>query len=141
MAALKQLINPKDLKTNYINFLANGKKLRSNVHYDKVLDTLFIMLVSPEIETVVHYIDDFVGLVYDPRNLEVVGVQIEGFKEFAQKHQSVEKAWEIKLDCNQVDDLGDLYSVKDQKEKIFVREVAKVAEKSYSYHDHEMANA
>jgi hypothetical protein len=141
MATLERLVKNKDLKMNYVSSLAKGIPTKTYVHFDKILDTFFVMFVSPETETVIHYIDDYVGLMYDPQNLEVVGVQIESFKEFAQQNQSIEKAWEIKIDCAKVDDLGDLYTVKDKKEKIIAREIAKVAEATISYNDYEMARA
>jgi len=54
--------------------LLNGK---ATLQYNPVSDILLVMFVPLTVETVVHYINDYVGLLYKPDTMEVVGLQIE----------------------------------------------------------------
>ena len=49
------------------------------VDYDRDFDALFVRIVPLDIETVVHYISDRIGLLYEADTYEIVGVQIENF--------------------------------------------------------------
>lgn len=52
-----------------------------SVNYDKYIDMLVVYVINPELsETIVRYLDEFVGLIYTSNNMNVVGFQIEGFK-------------------------------------------------------------
>ena len=141
MAVLKQLVNTKELNIDHLVSLASGKVSPVYVRYDDCLDTFFIMFSSLDTESVVHYIDEFVALLYTPDRKEVVGIQVDDFKEFAKKNRTVAKAWNVKVDCGHFVDLGDLYSVKDKKERVIVQEVAKVAESSFHYDDRVLVHA
>lgn len=47
-----------------------------SLHYDSESDML---IAAPATESVVHYIDEHLALLYDPDTLEVAGFQIEAF--------------------------------------------------------------
>ncbi len=56
-----------------------------------------LLVTSPEIETVVHYIDRNVAVLYTPDNLEIVGLQIEDFEsEFIPMYSSLQKIWSLR---------------------------------------------
>ncbi len=49
-------------------------------HYDVDADILMFTIMHEDRETVVHYLDEHVGLLYDPATKIVVGVQVEGLQ-------------------------------------------------------------
>lgn len=66
------------------------------VRFDKEFDAVFLMIVPPYVETVVHYMDENIGLLYEANKREVVGIQIEGFvKSFLPKHHELFQAWNL----------------------------------------------
>jgi len=115
------------LKTSY---LKKYSLLPSHlfVRYDPVFDALMILLVSPETETVVHYVDDHVGLLYLPETLEIVGLQVEAFEhKFLPAHNEVQRVWRLSDTCD-LEDAGDLILAVERQTPIIAREVAKAAE-------------
>jgi hypothetical protein len=93
---LKPLVKTSELKTNYIEKLAKQGSHPLYLNYNKVLDTLVLLFISPENKTLVHYVDECVALVITPDTLDIVGVQIEDFKQvFLPKYNSVQKAWKL----------------------------------------------
>ena len=127
MAALKQLVDTKELKMNVIQSLIEGKA-NYFTRYDDQLDTLYILFTAPDTETIVHYIDDHLALLYLPGKKEVVGLQVEDFKQFAKKNNAVEKAWHISMNCDHFKNMGNLYTFKDKQERKVIREVAKLTQ-------------
>lgn len=96
MDTIQQLISTSELKTSYLETLIN-KRPPLFLHYDKESDILLLLLVSPEIETIVHYIDRHVAVLYTTDELEIVGLQIEDFEsEFVPMYGSLKKAWSIR---------------------------------------------
>ena len=95
-AQLDCLVKLSDLKTNIVqDFQAHSVVF---LHYDDVFDAFTLMMVPPDTDTIVHYIDDNVGLLYNPQNMEVVGFQIEAFEaDFIPKHDNVNKVWSWEL--------------------------------------------
>ena len=93
----------------FIRYLVNTISLRNNllkkhkkhggiiyVRFDKEFDAIFLMIVPPDVETVVHYMDENIGLLYEANKREVVGIQIEGFvKSFLPKHRELFRDWNL----------------------------------------------
>lgn len=129
MAALTQLVDTKDLNMNIIKSFIEGR-VNYFTRYDDELDTFYILFTAPNTETIVHYIDDHLALLYLPGEKEVVGVQVEDFKQFAKKYNAVEKAWHISTNCDHMKTMENLYALKDKQEKKVIREVAKVTKDS-----------
>jgi hypothetical protein len=77
MAGIKRLIETGELKTNRLRAATSTYS-----DYDEDFDALILLVVPPDTETVVHYLDDepHVALLYEPDSLEIVGVQIEDFE-------------------------------------------------------------
>jgi len=127
MAAVKKLVDTKELKMNIIQAIIDGS---SNyfTRYDDQLDTFYILFTAPGAETVAHYLDDHLALLYLPGKKEVVGLQVEDFKKFARKNNAVEKAWHVNINSDRVVDMGNLYAFKDKQERKVIREVAKITE-------------
>ena len=129
MATLKQIVDTKDLNMNFIQSFIEGN-VNYFTRYDDELDTFYILFTAPNTETIVHYIDDHLALLYLPGKKEVVGVQVEDFKQFAKKNNAVETAWHISTNCDHMKTMENLYSLKEKQEKKVIREVAKVARDS-----------
>jgi hypothetical protein len=77
MAGIRRLISTKDLKTTRLAQARGKYPPQFFVYYDSDFDMLMISVVPLDTETVVHYLDDHIALLYDPRDLQVVGVQVE----------------------------------------------------------------
>ena len=93
MDAIERLIATDTLKTSLLSELL-GEKAPLFLHYDDEIDTLILLLASPNTETVVHYVNDDVALLYTPEKLEIVGLQIEDFQsEFIHLYSSLQKVW------------------------------------------------
>src|SRR5258707_1936385 len=78
--ALERLVKTSDLKTGFLAAAAKSKHRSIHIDYDKRFDALMLLLVPPETETIVHYVDDHVALLYRSENLEIVGIQVEEFE-------------------------------------------------------------
>lgn len=76
MVNLDPLIPFADLKTNRLE--SHTGSIYS-VRYQSGFDAIFILIVPPERATIVHYLDDHTGLLYEDETLEIVGLQIEAF--------------------------------------------------------------
>ena len=91
---LQTLVSTSSLKTKKLARLAKAENLR--FHYDEYVDMLMILFVPPETETVAHYIDEHVAVLYESRTKEIVGLQIESFqKGFLPKHINLQKVWKL----------------------------------------------
>jgi hypothetical protein len=96
------------------------------LRYDDSFDALTLMLVAPSdsCETVVHYVDSHIGLLYDPETFEVVGFQIEAFeKSFVPQHANVGKVWKLSGDDLRSKDFGELTIRIDALKPKIVKEV------------------
>ena len=122
---IKTIVAPEKFKTSY---LAQGPK-RLSFFYDDEADELMLMLANPEDEAVVHYLDNHVGILFDPESFEIVGLQIEGFKKgFVPKYVSLEKAWKLSDfgDINRAD-VGELSVIIEEKQLQVALAVVKAA--------------
>jgi hypothetical protein len=129
MAGIERLVPTSELKTGYLAKLAKSKSQSLFVSYDKEFDALTLQVVPPEVETVVHYVDDNVALLYRPADLEVVGLQVESFeRSFLPRHESVRKVWKLSDACADLDDFGDVILIVERLKSKVAQEVAKAAE-------------
>jgi len=110
MARIKRLVSTDKLKTTRWKKMAEGKQRPQWFsHYDDEFDALLLLIVPPTVETVVHYIDDHVALVYEHKSREVVGLQIEDFEHsFLPQHAAVERVWRLSDAGVKLEDFGDL---------------------------------
>src|ERR1700730_1814722 len=89
-------------------------------------------VVSLETETVVHYVDDHVALLYRADDLEIVGLQVEDFQHsFVPSHANVQRVWRLSDTGAKLENVGDMILVVEafeRKKMTVAREVAKAAE-------------
>ena len=99
--------------------------------YDKEFDALMLMFLNPEeSDAVVYYVDDYVALLYNPENKEIVGIQIESFqKSFLRRHKNVAKVWQFRKAISEEapEDFGDLIIEFEKRKPELAREVIKSA--------------
>lgn len=129
MNEIERLISTEELKTNLLVQFAETKP-HLFFYYDDLVDELLLSLVSPEKETVVHYIDDHVALLYESDTLEVVGLQVEDFESsFVPRYSAVEKVWRLS-DCVELGEgnVWDLNLAVQKMQPIVAREVVKASE-------------
>jgi hypothetical protein len=77
MADFNSLISSGDLRANRLK-VHHGSIY--SLRYQPGFDTLFILIIQPEHDTIVYYVDDHVGLICEDETFEIVGLQIEAFK-------------------------------------------------------------
>ncbi|HLE41412.1 MAG TPA: hypothetical protein VI956_07895 [Nitrospirota bacterium] len=127
MVSPKQLISPSKLKTKYLASFSGHEPFF--FFYDNEADELVIMLISPDTETTVHYVDKNVGILFQPDNLEIVGLQVEGFqKSFIPSHNSLQDAWKLSSSKGvPLDNLGDLSMFIREKQITFALKVIRAS--------------
>lgn len=128
MAGVRRQITPlKKLKTNYLKAF-DAKKQQCFVHYDSGFDALMILFISPEEETTVHHIDEYIGVLFQADTKEIVGFQIEDFKnKFLTKHRGLRRVWQINdtTKLTYFDEISEWYE--SMKPKI-IHEILKASE-------------
>jgi hypothetical protein len=130
MAGIERLIQTDQLKTTHLLRQAEAGQLHQFFHYDDVFDAVMILIVPPETETVVHYIDDQVALLYLPDTLEIVGLQIEDFEHsFLPRHDRVRRVWRLgdALDVR-LENVGDIVIAAERKSREVTREIIQASE-------------
>lgn len=126
--ALKNIIQPSELKTDYLASQSGQRKLF--FLYDDIADELMLMMASPDKETVVHYVDNHVGLLFDPATLEIVGLQIEAFeRSFIPQYAALQRVWKLS-DCKDIKmaNVGELSFAIQEKQIEVAAEVVKATE-------------
>ena len=109
--------------------LSKGQQLLLNFHYDAEFDALILLFVDPNKETIVHYVDDHVALLYEPGTKEVVGIQVEAFqKAFIKQYDSVARAWKLQENCEDINDLSDLVLAFERQKPQVSQEVFRITE-------------
>jgi hypothetical protein len=125
MAGIEPLISIGELKTTHLKV----KPRSIFVQYDNAFDALMILLVPPETETIVHYIDNYVAFLYQPSDKEIVGIQVEAFERtFLPKHDAVRRVWKLSDACAEAEDLGDLILAVERTKPKVALEVARATE-------------
>lgn len=94
MTEFEHLIPSSDLKITLLTGLIQSKReIEANFHYDPLVDAFTVLVVSPETDLVAHYMNENLAFLYRADDLEIVGLQVEGFeRSFVPKHQNVQQA-------------------------------------------------
>jgi hypothetical protein len=128
MDAIKRLVSTSSLKTSFLAHLSE-RKPQLFMNYDDVSDILMLMVAPPDTETVVHYIDHNVAVLYTPNDLEIVGLQIEDFdKQFVPLYSSLKKAWTLRDTGIKRGNVWDLTVAVEEKKIMFAIDVVKAAQ-------------
>ncbi|HOJ02294.1 MAG TPA: hypothetical protein PLL88_11835 [Anaerolineaceae bacterium] len=91
MDKIKQLVQTSQLKTNY---LSNCHQSKIFFHYDDLSDTFMLLFVPPDKETIVHYLDKYVAILYTPNDYEIVGLQVDYFQsDFIPMYEDLQREW------------------------------------------------
>lgn len=129
MAGLEHLTFTSELKTSLLKSLAQKNQIQLLLKYDREFDALMLLWVSPDIESIVHYIDDQVALLYQSETKEIVGMQIEDFEHsFLPRHDTVQRVWRLSEADAKIEDLGDLIFAIERKKPGVAREIFKATE-------------
>ncbi|MDF1499317.1 MAG: hypothetical protein P1P76_02465 [Anaerolineales bacterium] len=103
-------------------------------NYNADVDMLMFLIVAPTEEFIAHYLDEHVALLYLAKSNEVVGLQVEAFeKSFLPRYSSLQKAWRLSDACDELEDMGDLAIVIQQKEPEVAQEVIRIAQGILGY--------
>ncbi len=106
MDKIKQLIKTNQLKTNY---LSNFHQSKIFFHYDDLADILMLLFISPERETVVHYLDKYIAILYTPEDNQIVGLQVEYFQsDFVPMYEDLQRDWCLSNFVDKSENFGDL---------------------------------
>lgn len=125
MAGIKRLVDTSELKTNILRDVQN----QITVKYDPQFDALMILLISPKNRTRVHYVDEHVGLLYTPENMEIVGLQVEAFeRSFLAGHENIQRVWKLSDAYENLEDVGDIIFVAEKAKSQVAKAVAQVTE-------------
>ena len=128
MASLERLTPTRKLKTNTLKQYRPGPHAPLFVKYDPMFDALKIQIVPLETKTIVHYVDDHVGLLYMEDDLEIVGLQVEAFEHsFLPSHDAVRRVWRLSDSCK-LEDFGDMILAVERAKPEVAREVVKATE-------------
>lgn len=130
MDAIRRLVNTSDLKFHRLDTLEPGSVLP--VDYDVVADILLIRFGEQPAETVVHYIDDYMGLLYDAGTFEVVGLQIEAFQYSYVSTHGLTRTWELS-DTEQSDlkSTADVVATSERKKRTVAAEIMRPVLKAH----------
>lgn len=128
MDGIERLVPTDKLRTSFLSNLS-PRDTSLFLNYDDEMDVLMLMVASPEKETIVHYVDEHVALLYMPDSFDIIGLQIEDFEiEFLPMYESLQKKWRLS-------DVGDLrgnvwdLTLEVEKQKLKVAyEIARVTE-------------
>lgn len=121
MADLNPLVPSSDLKTNRLE-IHTGPVY--SVRYQPGFDALIILIVPPERDTIVHYVDNQAAFIYEDETLEIVGVQIEAFeRSFLPRHPDLQNIWRMKDASLDIQDFGDLAFLFERIKPQLAREV------------------
>lgn len=127
MDTIKQLVNSKSLKTTYWKKFADGSKSPFFYHYNKSIDAFTIKITESPDKTIVHYIDEHVGLLYRVADFEIIGIRIEDFETaFLPKYAEIQKAWKLSDNCEDLQDFGDLIISVNKQQSYLARKITDV---------------
>lgn len=136
MADLKPIININELKTS----LLRHKPILMD--YDNNFDALRIYFDDPYQRSVVHYLDDYVALLFSPKSKKVIGIQVEAFeKTFIHKYSDLENAWTLRENCEEINlqNIGDMMFFVQKRQEPIAREVQSIARSLLFNHNDSLA--
>lgn len=126
MSEIERLLETRKLKTSRLKAAMDKDHIRW-MDYDPRSDILMLMIVPPTQETVVHYIDEYVALLYEPDTNEVVGFQVEAFEHsFMPEHAPLAAVWRLSDTGVELDDVRDLLFVFEGKKRDVARELTSI---------------
>ena len=130
MSAINQLVKMEELDFSRVRRAADdGTRFKGD--YDAVDDTLFVYFGERPAEVVVHYLDDFIGLLYDPASFEVVGIQVEAFEHSYVPNHDLSSKWEPNdSDRRLLKSTGDLIQASERKVRDVTKEVERITRES-----------
>jgi hypothetical protein len=141
MAGIQPLISISHLKTKLLA-AATTPPQPLVVQYDHAFDAVIVQFVPLEVETVVHYMDDHVGLLYRADDLEVVGIHVENFElSFLPKHDTVRRVWRLSDSGGALANYGDITLIIERMKPQIAREVVKATEGLLGEPGHVLAKA
>ncbi|MCC6607201.1 MAG: hypothetical protein IT327_28595 [Anaerolineae bacterium] len=128
--AQERLVDTSSLKTKRIaKYIEEGQL--PFMRYDEFSDNLMLVFGPTNVETVVHYIEKNMALLYRPDTLEVVGFQVEAFRKcFMEKYSTLEKAWRL-TDTGvqvQLNNVGDMMITLEERKRTFARELKSITD-------------
>lgn len=127
MAALECLMPTKKLQTKLWRMFFENSQNPEDFFYNKELDALSLRIIPREEETIVHYIDEHVALLYQPGDCEIVGIRIEGFESsFLPKYTDLQKDWRLSANCEGLEDFGDMLITVKKIESDFSKSITDV---------------
>jgi hypothetical protein len=128
MDAIKRLVATSSLKTSFLASMSECKP-QLFLNYNNESDILMLMVAPPDTETVVHYLDHNVAVLYTPDDLEIVGLQVEDFEsEFVPLYDSLKKTWRLRDTEIKRGSIWDLTLAVEEKKVSFAIEVVKAAQ-------------
>jgi hypothetical protein len=77
MARKEPLVSKEELKTHFLEEYVQQEDARLYIDYDPLVDIWIIRFDWSNKETVVHYLDEYRGLIYYADSLEIIGIQVE----------------------------------------------------------------
>ncbi|MCE5206899.1 MAG: hypothetical protein LLG42_01150 [Chloroflexi bacterium] len=127
--AIKRLVETKELKFNSIRKIVMEHEADLQFDYDKRFDALILRWFIPEGQFIVHYIDDNVGLLYEEKSKEIVGLQIEAFEhKFLKEHSDINKIWKLSDQVHEFEDFGDIMISCRQMKPVIADKVGEIAD-------------
>jgi hypothetical protein len=132
MAGIERLVATEQLKTNRLAEIVSKDMSYQphSIRYDSEFDALLVLLAPPQGETIVHYVDDHVALIYEADSMEIVGMQIEAFEHaFLPKHATIQRVWRLSDTGIKLEDFGDLSLAVEQMRPRVVHEIVKATQK------------
>ena len=76
-----RLVSKDELKTSFLEQCAKqGAEMLVYMDYDPLVDIWIIRFDWSSEETVVHYLNEYVGLIYYADSRQIIGIQVENFE-------------------------------------------------------------
>lgn len=113
-------MNTKELRTDF--WKKTQKNIDPIIHYDELLDTLFMYFSEHEEDRIVsHFVDEYVALLFRSSDKQIIGMRIEYFKEVFLPVTAEKKMW--KLSSTGIE-LNGIRDIKFRVEKIEIKPTA-----------------
>ena|SRR5258708_4493074 len=129
MAGIERLVPTDQLRTSLLVKLASEGRHPLFLDYDKNFDALRFLVVPLDVPTVVHYVDRYVALLYQPDDFEIVGLQVENFvRSFLPNHAAVQRLWKLSDTGTIIKDFGEMVIIVEEIKPQVARAVVKATE-------------
>lgn len=106
----RELINTKELQTEYWRETIEEGRANPQIYYEKQLDAISFFIADQGKERIIiHYVDKLVALLYRYSDKEIVGLRIDAFKKrFLPRYSELERVWKLSDTGIEIKDFGDL---------------------------------